>query len=92
MGFLEWVAENFQLWIAGLCIALIPVWVYYLTRTDQMARAQVETTRHRWESTSTFEIEFQKARSQIRMFSIVFIAMLVIGAMVIVCAHVVVRS
>lgn len=58
MDVLRWVAENFQLWIAGLCIALIPVWVWYLTRKDQMARAHVETTRRRWESTSTFEIEF----------------------------------
>jgi hypothetical protein len=91
MGVLRWVAENFQLWIAGLCIALIPVWVWYLTRKDQMARAHVETTRHRWESTSTFEIEFQKARSQIRLISFMFIAILIIGAVVIVCAHVVVR-
>ncbi|MDH5739083.1 MAG: hypothetical protein OEY77_02015 [Nitrospira sp.] len=57
-----------------------------------MARAHVETTRHRWESTSTFKIEFQKARSQIRLISFMFIAILIIGAMVIVCAHILVRS
>lgn len=89
MDVLRWVAENFQLWIAGLCIALIPVWVWYLTRKDQMARAHVETTRHRWES--TFETEFQKAHFKFRLVCSVFIAILVISAMVIVCAHVLVR-
>jgi len=92
MEFVRWFAEIFQLWIAGLCVALIPLWVWYRTRADQMARAHVETTRHRWEPTSTFEIEFQKAHSQFRLFCSMFIAILVIGAMMIVCAHVLVRS
>jgi len=92
MDLLRWFTEIFQLWIAGLCVALIPVWVWYLTRMDQMARAQVELSRHKWESTSTFETEFEKVRSQGRRICFMFIAMLVVGAMVIVCAHVVVRS
>ena len=92
MEFLRWFTEIFQLWIAGLCVALIALWVWYLTRTDQMARARVEMSRDRWESTSTFEIEFQKARSQGHRICVTFIAILVMVAMVIVCAHVLVKK
>jgi len=92
MTLLRWFTETFSLWIAGLCVAMIPVWVLYLSKADQMARAQVELSRHKWESTSDFETEFLKVRFQLRRIFFMFIVMLVIGAIVIICAHVLVQS
>ena len=91
MDYLSRVAERFPLWNAGGFLALAAVWVWFLARLDEGARMQVEARRHLWESTSTYEIEFKKVRSRGRLVYPIFAAICLIAAIVIVCAHVLVR-
>lgn len=92
MEFLEWVAEHVNLFTAGVFTASIPLWLWRLSQEDKATRVEVEFTRDKWEATSTYEVEYQKVRSKWRRISWTFIAIFATGAIVIVCAHVVVRS
>ena len=89
MDYLSRVAERFPLWNAGGFLALAGVWVWFLTRLDEAARTHVESCRHLWESTSTFERELQKVRSRARLVYSFFLVICLIAALVIVYAHVV---
>lgn len=92
MGFLEWVAGHVNLFTAGVFAASVPVWLWRLSREDEATRVEVEFTRDKREATSTYEVEFQKVRSKWRRISWTFIAIFATGAIVIVYAHLVVRS
>ncbi|MBX3334744.1 MAG: hypothetical protein KF876_11515 [Nitrospira sp.] len=85
------MAEHVQLWIAGFLTLLVPVWLWRLFQQDKHTRVDVEWTRDKWEATSTYEREYQKVRTVWRCISWTFIAVLATSAIVIVCAHVVVR-
>ncbi|MBX3301689.1 MAG: hypothetical protein KF693_05705 [Nitrospira sp.] len=91
MSFFVWVAERVNLFTAGVFVASIPVWLWRLSREDEATRVEVEFTRDKWEATSTYEREYQKVRSKWRRISWAFIAVLATSALVIVCAHVLVR-
>ncbi|WHZ29950.1 MAG: hypothetical protein OJF51_004752 [Nitrospira sp.] len=91
MDYLSRVAERFPLWAAGVFVVFAGVWIWFLTRLDEAARTQVESTRYWWESTSTFDTEFKKIRSRGRRIYSFFAVICIISAMVIVCAHVLVR-
>ena len=91
MGFLEWVAGHSNLFMGGVFAALVPVWLWRLWREDAYTRTEVEFTRDKWEATSTYEREYQKVRTIWRRINWTFIAVLATSAIVIVCAHVVVR-
>lgn len=92
LGFFEWVAEHIPLWIAGFVALLVPVWFWRLSEQDKHTRAEVEWTRDKWEATSTYEREYQKVHARGRRTTWTFLAIYVLVALVIVCAHVVVRS
>lgn len=91
MDYLSWVADRFPLWNAGGFLVFTGVYIWFLTRLEEAARTQVESSRYWWESTSTFEAEFKKVRSRGRLIYSIFISISFLAAMVIVCAHVLVR-
>lgn len=64
--------------IAFLALAGISIWL--LTKIDELTRSHVESRRHLWEQTSTFEIEFKKYRSRGRLFLFICIAFFLIAA------------
>jgi len=92
MGFFVWVAEHVPLWIAGFLTLLVPVWVWRLFQQDKHTRVEVEWTLDKWGATSTYEREYQKVHARGRRTTWTFIVIYLIIALVIVCAHVVVRS
>lgn len=90
MDYLSRVVERFPLWNAGGFLVFTGVSIWFLTRLDGLTRRHVELSRHLWESTSTFEREFQKVRSRGRLIYSMFIVISLLAALVIVCAHVLV--
>ena len=90
MDFLSRVVERFPLWTTGGFLFFTGVYIWFLTRLDETAREQVESSRYWWEATSTFETEFKKVRSRGRVVYSMFIAISLLAAIVIVCAHVLV--
>ncbi len=91
MDYLSWVVGRFPLWNAGGFLVFAAVFIWFLTRVDELTRRHVELGRHLWESTSTFEREFTKVRSRARLIYSFFLVISLIAAMVIVCAHVLVQ-
>jgi hypothetical protein len=91
VDFLSRVAERFPLWNAGGFLVFTGVFIWFLTRLDELTRRHVELSRHLWEATSTFETECKKVRSRGRLVYSLFIAISLIAAMVIACAHVLVQ-
>ena len=88
MEFLSRVEARFPLWVAGGFLVFTGVSTWFLTRLDELTRRHVELSRHLWEATSTFEAEFKKVRSRGRLVYSIFIAISLMAAMLIVCAHV----
>ena len=58
------------------------VFSWYLTRLDKETRTQVESRRHLWEATSTYEIEFKKYKSRIRLSCSILTVIFLIAAVV----------
>lgn len=91
MDYLSRIAERFSLWAAGGFVIFAAVWIWFLTGVDELTRRHVELQRQWWGSTSTFESEFKKVRSRARLVYSFFLVISLSCAMVIVCAHVLVR-
>lgn len=87
MEYLSRVVERFPLWTAGGFLVFTGVSIWFLTRLDEFTRTHVESSRYWWGSTSTFETEFKKVRLRGRVVYSMFIAISLLAAIVIVCAH-----
>lgn len=90
IDYLSSLADRIPLWKASWPLALAAVFIWLLTRLDKDARRHVELRRHLWESTSTYESEFRKVKSRGLLGFLIFIGFFLVGAMVIVSAHVLV--
>lgn len=91
IDYLSLLAERIPLWKASWPLAFATVFIWLLTRLDKDARRHVELRRHLWGATSTYENEFKKVRSRGLWGYLIFIVFFIIGAMVIVCAHLLAR-
>ncbi len=91
MDVLSRVVEKFPLWNASVFLAFVGVSIWLLPKLDEQTRGFVESRRHLWETTSTYEIEFKKYKSLGRLFLSFCIILNVIWAVVIVYAYQVVR-
>jgi len=91
MEFLSRIVDKFPLWNAGIFLAFAGVSMWAVTRMDEEARGYVESRRHLWESTSTYQIEYQKARSLGRLAYSIITALNLLWAIAIVCAYALVR-
>lgn len=87
MDFISTIADRVPHWNAGGFLVFAGVCIWYLTRLDEEARRHVESQRQWWGSTSTFESEFKKYRSRMRLGYVLFTTICVVCAIVIVCAH-----
>lgn len=91
IDYLSSLAERIPLWKASWPLAFAAVFIWLLTRLNKDVQRHVESRRHLWEATSTYESEFKKVRSRGLLGYSIFIVFFLIGALVIVCAHVLVR-
>lgn len=91
MNVLDLVVEKFPFWNAGVFLAFVGVCIWLLTKIDDQTRGFVESRRHLWKSTSTYEIEFKRYKSLSRLFLMSCAILNFIWAIVIVGAYVLVR-
>jgi hypothetical protein len=91
MEVLSRIVEKFPLWNTGVFLAFVAVCIWLLTKIDEQTRGFVESRRHLWESTSTYEIEFKKYKGLGHLFLWFCIIFNLICATVIVYAYQVVR-